>query len=180
MFAHAIDTPLPFTQARTRHAGHGSRDTADGTKRTHTHTSSRGHTRERKHVTIGQSRVRLISHALHARASRSLARPSCTQNHKCPTGYRVLLPAPEDSKRCPAVRGEARCYSRPKGLCAALLGKRAVPILQPLQEVAGLLSLLGMRAGHQKVEWCLRILAYEAESRLDGNKPLGADQENHP
>ena len=44
----------PFTQDRTR-------DAADGTRRTHT--SSRGHTRERKHVIIGQSLSRHAGHA---------------------------------------------------------------------------------------------------------------------
>ena len=40
----------PFTQARTRHAEHGTRSTADGTRRA---VCVRGHTQEREHVTIG-------------------------------------------------------------------------------------------------------------------------------
>ena len=56
------DRPRDRLQCPRLHShrpGRGTRDTARGTRRTgrdaRKHTSSRGHTRERKHVTIGQS-----------------------------------------------------------------------------------------------------------------------------
>ena len=53
---HTRDTS-PFTQARTRHAGHGTRDTADGTRRTHAHTHvlTRAHANVRENASTSPS-----------------------------------------------------------------------------------------------------------------------------
>ena len=85
---------LRWSQPRSHRNGRGTRDAADGTRRTHGHVLTRAHARERKHATIfGHSLSRYAGHAPHARKPLSpAARPPAPSDHPCEKPRRIKTP----------------------------------------------------------------------------------------